>query len=375
MLCIKDFQLNQCNLFVPSFPPSFGEDYNRPKQSSISQRTTAYIKAHIITFLKQNPFQRFQQKGRMEPMSPPPAVTRPKTVLITGCSDGGLGSALALAFANSPNNHYHVLATARNPTKLSHLHDNPNITLLTLDVLSEASIQSCLRSVSVSVSAQPGSGSLDMLINNAGTGLLSPLSDIKDLDACRRNFDLNVWAALAVTQAFLPLLIKSRGVVVMNSSVASVVPVPGMGVYGASKAALAMLTDTLRLEVAPFGVRVVELKTGSVESKFHENGGTVVLPADSLYAPVKRDMEALMNGTSHEDQSRRMDAGVWAEQVVAQLVRPNPPAKVWKGGGASAIYWVTTLPFKRFMEGTLAKVAGLVKLEEMWRRTGEKVRT
>ena len=286
----------------------------------------------------------------------------PKTVLITGCSDGGLGSALALAFANTPN--YNVIATARNPAKLSDLRDRSNITLLSLDVLSEASIQSCLASVSSSL--QPGS--LDMLINNAGSGLMSPLSDIKDLDACRKNFDLNVWAVLATTQAFLPLLIKSKGVIVMNSSVASVVPVPGMGIYGASKAALSMLTETLRLEVAPFGVRVVELKTGTVESNFHANQGKTVLPPDSLYAPIRTEMEALINGTSKEDASRTMDRAAWAKQVVDQLVKRDPPANVWKGGGASAIYWVTTLPLAGYMKVTLAKVAGLTRLGEMWRK-------
>jgi 1-acylglycerone phosphate reductase len=293
-----------------------------------------------------------------------PAAMRPKTVLITGCSDGGLGSALALELANNSRN-YHVIATARNPAKLSHLRDNPNITLMTLDVLSEASIQSCL----ASVSAQPGS--LDMLINNAGNGLMSPLSDIQDLNACRQNFDLNVWAVLAMTQAFLPLLIESKGVIVMNSSVASVVPVPGMGVYNASKAALSMLTDTLRLEVAPFGVRVVELKTGSVESNFHDNVGRTELPADSLYAPIKEEMEALIDGTSKEDANRRIAADVWAKQVVDQLVKSDPPAKVWKGGGSVAIYWMTTLPLQRFMNETLAKVAGLMKLAQLL-GTGEK---
>ena len=282
-----------------------------------------------------------------------------KTVLITGCSDGGLGSALALAFAKSTS--CHVIATARNPAKLSTLRDRSKITLLTLDVLSEASIQSCLASVS---QQRP---SLDMLINNAGSGLMSPLSDATDLDACLKNFDLNVWAALAVTQAFLPLLIQSKGVVVMNSSVASVTPVPGMGIYNASKAALSMLTETLRLEVAPFRIRVVELKTGTVVSNFHENKTPAVLPTDSLYAPIKEEMEAMMNGTTKEDSSRRMDSGVWARQVVDQLVLANPPAKVWRGGGASAIYWVTTLSLQGFMKGTLAKLAGLTRLGEMLR--------
>lgn len=294
------------------------------------------------------------------------SATRKKTVLITGCSEGGLGSALALEFANRNN---HVIATARNPAKMAHMRDNANVTLLTLDVLSESSIQSCLAAVSTQLG-----GSLDMLINNAGGGVMSPLSDATDLKACRQTFELNVLAALAMTQAFLPLLIKAKGVVVMNSSIDSVVPVPGLGIYNASKAALSMLTDTLRLEVAPFGVRVVELKTGFVESRFYENSGKAVLPPDSLYAPIRQDMEALMNGTSKEEDSWTMDAGVWAKKVLDQLVKSNPPAQVWKGGGASAIFWMTALPLQKFMNGTLAKLAGLTKLEE-WLRTKEKVGT
>ena len=74
-----------------------------------------------------------------------------------------------------------------------------------------------------------------------------------------------------MTQASLPLLIKSRGIIVNQTSISSVTNVPWNGIYNASKSAMAMLTDTLRLELEPFGVKVLELKTGAVESGFYEN--------------------------------------------------------------------------------------------------------
>ena len=91
-------------------------------------------------------------------------MAHPKTVLITGCSDGGLGAGLVVAFHRRG---HRIFATARNPDKMTALH-NLGIDTLTLDVLSEASIKSCVEQVAAFTA--PTSGGLDMLINNAGGG-------------------------------------------------------------------------------------------------------------------------------------------------------------------------------------------------------------
>ncbi|MCJ1486682.1 hypothetical protein MMC06_006860 [Schaereria dolodes] len=212
-----------------------------------------------------------------------------KTVLITGCSQGGLGDALACAFSR----HGHrVIATARNPAKMDHF-KSQGIDTLPLDVLSAGSIEECV----AAVSARAG-GSLDMLINNSGTYYSMPLADAS-LPEARRLFDLNVWAVLAVTQAFLPLLLNSKegGMVVNHSSVSSVLPGPMTGIYNMSKAAVANMTDTLRLELAPFNIKVVDLKTGLVKSNLLDNKSGEILPEGSIYMPAKDAIEKSMSGS------------------------------------------------------------------------------
>lgn len=83
-----------------------------------------------------------------------------------------------------------------------------------------------------------------------------PLLDVNLADA-RRTFDANFFGVLSTTQGFAPLLIVAKGRIVNISSVAQWTPVPWLGVYNCSKAALAMLSDNLRMEMAPFGVKVI----------------------------------------------------------------------------------------------------------------------
>jgi NAD(P)-dependent dehydrogenase (short-subunit alcohol dehydrogenase family) len=145
-----------------------------------------------------------------------------KTVLVTGCSAGGIGAALALVLAKHG---HHVYATARNtskiPTELSGL---PNVTTLQLDVSSSASVNGAAQVV-----AENGKG-LDVLVNNAGFGLTMPLLDV-DVAQAQQLYDTNVWGALRTIQAFSGLLIASKGRVVNISSVGAVVNTPWIGKY------------------------------------------------------------------------------------------------------------------------------------------------
>ena len=93
-----------------------------------------------------------------------------------------------------------------------------------------------------------------------------PLVDASIPEA-KNLFDLNVWSHIAVTQAFLPLLLRSsHGMIVNQTSVGAVVTIPFQAVSNSSKAALAMLSDSLRLELQPFGIAVVDLRTGVVKT-------------------------------------------------------------------------------------------------------------
>ena len=149
------------------------------------------------------------RKGRM-------AIAR-KTVLVTGCSAGGVGPALVDVFRTKG---YHVFATAPEPSKIPKpLHSAANVTVLTLDVTSTESIAAAANQVGKEA------GKLDVLINNAGGGLPIPALDCP-LEEAKKLFDLNFFGALDMLQAFGPLLINTRGCIVNHASIAGVMGFP-----------------------------------------------------------------------------------------------------------------------------------------------------
>ena len=136
-----------------------------------------------------------------------------KTVLITGCSDGGIGSGLARRFAARG---FKVIATARSVSKMSALAAVPNITLLELDVLSVDSMAAALKKVSVETG-----GTLDYLVNNAGVAYRAAALEAEDRIA-RELFDVNFWGVVDMCRTFGPLVIKSHGAIVNISSLAGI---------------------------------------------------------------------------------------------------------------------------------------------------------
>ena len=133
------------------------------------------------------------------------------SVLITGCSKGGIGSELAFSFQKAG---LKVFATARNTSKIDPtLVKLPNVEVVQLDVVSAESIASAVKAVSERLD-----GCLDILVNNSGSGQLAPWTEA-DFDEARRVFDVNFWGVWDVTRAFMPLLLKSKGMIVNNTSV------------------------------------------------------------------------------------------------------------------------------------------------------------
>jgi NAD(P)-dependent dehydrogenase (short-subunit alcohol dehydrogenase family) len=150
------------------------------------------------------------------------ASSRTLHILITGCSAGGIGSALASSLASRG---HHVFATLRNPSKISpELSSLSNVTVLALDVTDSSSIASAVESVA----KVTGGKGLDILVNNAGIGYTMPLVDT-DIEEGKRLFDTNVWGALAMTKAFMDLLVQASGAVVNISSVGGEVNTPWHG--------------------------------------------------------------------------------------------------------------------------------------------------
>lgn len=140
-----------------------------------------------------------------------------KSVLVTGCSEGGIGAALALAVAKRG---HHVFATARNTSKIpEELSALSNVTVLQLDITSAPSIAEAAKAV-----ASSGRG-LNVLINNAGAGYATPILDL-DVEKAQRLYDTNVWGPVRTIQAFADPLIASRGAIVNISTVGAVINTP-----------------------------------------------------------------------------------------------------------------------------------------------------
>ncbi|KAF3063607.1 NADPH-dependent 1-acyldihydroxyacetone phosphate reductase [Daldinia childiae] len=277
--------------------------------------------------------------------------TPKRSVLITGCSGGGMGSALAIAFHKAG---FHVYATARNSSKMTEL-VSLGIDTLQLDIQSESSIADCVSKVP----------SLDILINNAGLQFLMPIVDINIAEA-RKLYDLNVWSHIAMIQAFLPLLLKSpNGVIVNQTSIGASLAIPFQAVYNSSKAALAMLTDSLRLELQPFGIKVVDLRTGIVKTNLIKNlqdNSNPKLPKGSIYEPAKEVVEKALRQEGFEDKG--MPAHQWAELVVRDLQKSNPPAVIWSGESACLVRTQTVLP-SGLLDGMVKKMVGLDVVEQI----------
>ncbi|KAI0397898.1 NAD(P)-binding protein [Xylariaceae sp. FL0594] len=181
-----------------------------------------------------------------------------KTALITGCSDDGIGSMLAIILRERV---YHVFATARNVDKMKKLAGfDAGMTLLKLDVVNPRDIQAVVEAVT-----EHTGGTLDCFISNAGRNHFMPILD-DDLAKAREIFEINLFGPIALTQAVAPLLIKAKGKAVYIVSTSGHLNIPFMGTYAASKIGLEVVAETLRLELKPFGVDVLEVVTGGVKS-------------------------------------------------------------------------------------------------------------
>ncbi|KIV95490.1 hypothetical protein PV10_03142 [Exophiala mesophila] len=254
-----------------------------------------------------------------------------KSVLITGCSKGGIGDVLAQQLHQKG---LLVFATARSLAKIEHLKEQ-GIKVLQLDVVDDASIQKAVEQVG----AETG-GKLDFLINNSGGGYSMPLLD-SDLTAAKQLFDVNVFALVGVTKAFSRLLIASKGTVVNVGSGIGYVPYPWSGWYNTSKAAANLLTDVMRIELGLLGVKVVLVVCGGTKTNFFNNlVSAPQLPATSPYIAAKEEVQESMSGENFTKIA--MDAQVAVKTIVDNILSSSPTKRHWVASGSFMVWFVST---------------------------------
>ncbi|KAH8433014.1 SDR family oxidoreductase [Aspergillus melleus] len=267
-----------------------------------------------------------------------------QSVLITGCSAGGIGSALVEEFHAKG---LHVYATARCKSKMTHLKHLGNVTFLKLDVTSSSDIETAAEFV------RDHAGKLDILINNAGQSMVYPALD-SSIESSKKLFDVNLFGPMAVAQAFAPLVIAAKGTVVNVCSMSGVANAPWLSVYNASKAGLQSWSETLRLELNPFDVQVISLVTGSVATNLltHAN---IRLPKNSLY--LKASEQIQLRGMGQDVQSKDTPAE-FASKLVSDVLG-GATGLVWRGKMASMICFLSKLAPMWFMDLALTLRTGL----------------
>jgi 1-acylglycerone phosphate reductase len=275
------------------------------------------------------------------------SATNRKRVLITGCSKNSIGDALAQEFARRG---YYVIATARSLSKIAHL-KSMGMETFELDITSSESIANLRDKMT----------RIDVLINNAGITAASTLADMP-VSEFKKQFEVNVIGTFELTQALIPLLIKSKGIMVNHTSQAPYGISVAIGAYAASKSALSRLNDTWRIELAPFGIRVVELITGLAMSNILlELTAMATLPPNSIYMPIEAEANQAMSGKGIIDKAMPND--VYAKKVVSDLLDSwwGPPVWIWRGTGATVLYyvWLIGCHWKGMFDGLFGRILGL----------------
>lgn len=241
-----------------------------------------------------------------------------RVALVTGCSSG-IGLALAEALIESG---WRVHACAREPSALERL-ESLGARPEALDVCDGDACTEVVERV------EREAGSIDALINNAGYGLHGAV-ECTDLEAARLQLETNFFAAVRLCQLVLPTMRRQGSGTLLNmSSMGGRLTFPGGAFYHASKHALEAFSDTLRFEVAGFGIRVVLVEPGPVRSAFGRRGiESVACDEHPVYAPLHESVRAGLTSTFEGPGSERSSTPEEVAQVcVAALSSARPEAR------------------------------------------------
>jgi NADP-dependent 3-hydroxy acid dehydrogenase YdfG len=255
-------------------------------------------------------------------------TTSEKIALVTGASSG-IGRALAIELQQRG---YRVYATARKADDINAL-TAAGFQALQLDVNDQHAIDQVVQTIS------QHHNKLDLLINNAGFGAMGPVLDCSPTQL-QLQFQTNVFSLVHVTRSLLPLLLESRGTVVNIGSVSAEFVTPYAGVYCASKAAVHAINTALRLELAPFGVKVVLVQPGAIASEF---GATASQQAEqhlsehSIWWPLREGIRR----RARASQNKPTPTQLFAKQVVRKLLQPTTPRLISAGYGSFALPFLT----------------------------------
>ena len=229
-----------------------------------------------------------------------------KVILITGASSG-IGKSIGEYLHNKG---YKVYGTSRNPERIT----SSVFPLLQLDVRSAESINKAVAQVIAT------EGRLDVVVNNAGVGITGPLEEIPTAEI-KNNFETNLFGPIEVMKAALPKMREQKiGLIINITSIAGYMGLPYRSVYSASKGALELITEALRMEVKAFGIHITNIAPGDFATN---------IAAVRYHAPlVKGSAYEVPYGNTLSTMNTHVDSGSnplqMAEAVYAVIQNPNP---------------------------------------------------
>jgi NAD(P)-dependent dehydrogenase (short-subunit alcohol dehydrogenase family) len=235
-----------------------------------------------------------------------------KVVLITGGSSG-IGKSIGDFLLQKG---FVVYGTSRNPDKVL----ESNFPLLALDVRNTDSIQKAVQHIIVT------SGRIDVVINNAGVGITGPLEELPTVEI-RNNFETNFFGPIEVMKAVLPQMrSQGSGLIINVTSIAGYMGLPYRSVYSASKGALELITEALRMEVKSFGITITNVAPGDFATniaagRYH----APVLQGSDYEVVYKRTLEAM---NEHVDSGSNPNEMAKAVHEIIQNPRPKIHYKV-----------------------------------------------
>lgn len=228
-----------------------------------------------------------------------------KVVLITGGSSG-IGKSIGEYLLDRK---FTIYGTSRTPDK----YPNSKFKIIALDVCDSESITACITEV---INTE---GKLDVVINNAGAGITGPIEEIPEIEI-KRNFETNFFGPVNVIKAVLPQMRQQNSGLIINiTSIAGYMGLPYRGVYSASKGALELMTESFRIEIKDFNIKMTNIAPGDFATN---------IAAGRFHAPLKKNSPYKNYGSvlhdidAHVDKSK--DPIAVAEKVLKVINTKNP---------------------------------------------------
>ena len=266
-------------------------------------------------------------------------------VLLTGASSG-IGFETALLLQQSG---YKVYAAARRTDRLKKL-ESQGISILSIDVTSDASMQQAVQFII------DREGRIDVLINNAGYGSFGSLEEVP-MEEARQQFEVNVFGLARLTQLVIPhMREKQYGKIVNIASVAAHIYQPLGSWYHSTKFAVEGLSDCLRVELKPFGIKVILVEPGPIKSEWSGIAVEHLLQSSGKghYRFIAQRMAEAM--TRMYAASYVSGSDVVARVIAKSLKRNNPRARYTAGQGASFMIFARRMLGTRIFDALISKM-------------------